>query len=41
MTYRRIPHATPPEHLRPSHPTPVRRGENYALRECRDVCSLA
>jgi D-proline reductase (dithiol) PrdB len=25
MTYRRIPHATPPERLRPSHPTPVRR----------------
>jgi D-proline reductase (dithiol) PrdB len=25
MTYRRIPHTTPPEHLRPSHPTPVRR----------------
>ena len=25
MTFRRIPHATPPEHLRPSHPTPVRR----------------
>ena len=23
MTYRRIPHATPPERLRPSHPTPV------------------
>jgi D-proline reductase (dithiol) PrdB len=25
MTFRRIPHATPPERLRPSHPTPVRR----------------
>ncbi len=25
MTSRRIPHATPPERLRPSHPTPVRR----------------
>jgi D-proline reductase (dithiol) PrdB len=25
MTFRRIPHATPAERLRPSHPTPVRR----------------
>jgi len=25
MTFRRIPHGTPPEGLRPSHPTPVRR----------------
>ena len=25
MTFRRIPHATAPERLRPSHPTPVRR----------------
>jgi D-proline reductase (dithiol) PrdB len=25
MTFRRIPHATPRERLRPSHPTPVRR----------------
>src|SRR5437868_14264017 len=25
MTSRRIPHATAPERLRPSHPTPVRR----------------
>ncbi len=25
LTFRRIPHATPRERLRPSHPTPVRR----------------
>ena len=25
MTFRRIPHDTPSERLRPSHPTPVRR----------------
>ncbi|HEX6513929.1 MAG TPA: hypothetical protein VF157_16620 [Chloroflexota bacterium] len=25
MTFRRLPQATPPERLRPSHPTPVRR----------------